>query len=369
VFDMQRDRGKVHGGSWDVPAIAFADLDVVRALRQRIEEQREWPDTEFYARLCNEVRVEKSSGWNIRSRADVDARCQFLDHLIESVRRDGYLRSHAVALDGEDNGLQGHPVYGEEVSVNIGRDGQYLFQDGRHRLAIAQVLGIPKIPVKVLVRHRQWVEFRNFLAGLAGEAAAVSGRRTLYQNPIHPDLQDLPFEHACEDRFEALRKHAGTGGGAVLDIGANLGYFCHGFEALGYSCYALEHLAQLALAADRIRIAEGRKFTVVAEDLFVAAQREPLLGRPFAIVLALNIFHHFLKQRELFEKFTVWLSGLQVGTMFFEPHCAREPQMTGAHVNLDEREFVAFVLANSMLNHAELVHRCHDGRPIYRLWR
>ena len=369
VFDMQRDRGKVHGGSWDVPAIAFAELDVVRALRQRIEEQREWQDTEFYARLCNELRVEKSSGWNIRSRADVDARCQFLDHLIESIRREGYLRSNAVALAGEDKGLQGHPVYGEEVSVNIGRDGQYLFQNGRHRLAIAQILRIAKIPVKVLVRHKQWVEFRNFLSALAGKAAAVSGRTALYQNPIHPDLQDLPFEHACEDRLEALRKHAGPGSGAVLDIGANLGYFCHGFEALGYSCYALEHFDLLALAADRIRIAENRTFTVVREDLFVAAQREPLRDRRFEIVLALNIFHHFLKERELFEKFTAWLSRLQVETMFFEPHCAREPQMTGAHVNFDEREFVDFVLANSMLNHAELVYRCHDGRPIYRLWR
>ncbi len=105
VFDMQRDRGKTRGGSWDVPAIAFEDLDVVRALRQRIEERREWRDTEFYSRLCNELRIEKSSGWNIRSRADVDARCRYLDQLIESIRRSGYLRSHAVALEGEDKGL------------------------------------------------------------------------------------------------------------------------------------------------------------------------------------------------------------------------------------------------------------------------
>ncbi len=191
----------------------------------------------------------------------------------------------------------------------------------------------------------------------------------LYQNPVHPDLQDIPFEHACEDRLEALKRHVAPGRGDLLDIGANLGYFCHGFEALGYSCYALEHMNQLALAADRIRIAEGRKFTVIADDLFVAAEREPLRERRFEIVLALNIFHHFLKERELFEKFATWLSRLQVETMFFEPHCSREPQMAGAHVNFDEREFISFVLEKSMLNHAELVHRCHDGRPIYRLWR
>ena len=369
VFDMRRDRGKTRGGSWDISQIAFKDLDVARALRQRIEEQREWQDTEFYSTLANNLRMEKTCGWNIQSRTDLDARCRYLDHLIESVRRNGYLQSHAVALEGEDKGLEGHPIYGSEVSVNIGRDGQYLFQDGRHRLAIAQILGIRRIPVKVLVRHKQWVDFRNYLLGLAREAGAASGRMALYQNPIHPDLQDLPFEHACEDRLEAMKQHIGPGSGALLDIGANLGYFCHGFEALGYSCFALEHMNQLSMAADRIRIAEGRKFTVITEDLFVAAEREPLRGRQFEIVLALNIFHHFLKERGPFEKFTAWLSRLQVETMFFEPHCRDEPQMTGAHVNFDEREFVNFILENSVLNQAELVHRCHDGRPIYRLWR
>jgi hypothetical protein len=369
VFDMRRDRGTVRGGSWDNCEFAFDDLDVVRALRERIEKQREWRDTEFYSRLCNELRVENSSGWNIQSRADVDARCSYLDRLIESMRRDGYLRSHAVTLDGEDKGLRGHPIYGSEIAVNIGRDGQYLFQDGRHRLAIAKILGIRQIPVKVLVRHKEWVAFRNFLNSLAHEGGAVPGRVALYQNPVHPDLQDLPFEHACEDRLRALTQGVGPGNGLVLDIGANLGYFCHGFEALGYSCHAIEHMSQLAFAAERIRIAEGRKFSVIAEDLFVASEREPLRGREFEIVLALNIFHHFLKERALFDRFANWLSRLRVQTMFFEPHCKSEPQMIGAHANFGEQEFVRFVLERSVLNHAELVHRCDDGRPIYRLWR
>jgi hypothetical protein len=43
--------------------------------------------------------------------------------------------------------------------------------------------------------------------------------------------------------------------------------------------------------------------------------------------------------------------------------------MAGAYVNYDEREFVDFILASSVLQHAELVHRCTDGRPVYKLWR
>ena len=43
--------------------------------------------------------------------------------------------------------------------------------------------------------------------------------------------------------------------------------------------------------------------------------------------------------------------------------------MAGAYKNFDEREFVTFILGNSVLNHSELIHRCDDGRPIYKLWK
>ena len=183
VFDMQRDRGKIHGGSWDIPAdrICGARRGAGAAAANRRAARVAGYGILFEA-LQRAARRE-SSGWNIRSRADVDARCRFLDQLIESIRREGYLRSNAVALAGEDKGLQGHPVYGEEVSVNIGRDGQYLFQNGRHRLAIAKILGSAKIPVKVLVRHKQWVEFRNFLAALAGKAASRVGTQGAIPEP------------------------------------------------------------------------------------------------------------------------------------------------------------------------------------------
>ena len=301
--------------------------------------------------------------------AELDERYQYLDRLIESIRRHGFKLSQEVRLQGEDKGVAADPRFGSEVSVNIGRDGHYLFQDGRHRLAIAQILGIPRIPVKVLVRHAQWVEFRQFMTSLARSGGASSRANELYQNPIHPDLQDIPSAHGCEDRFNAITKVVGPGGGAFLDIGANLGYFCHRFEDLGYSCFALELLPQIALAADRIRIAESKHFSVIAEGLFSAAKKEPLRGRKFDIVLALSIFHHFLKEQETFERFSEWLGELNADTMIFEPHCADEPQMIGAYRNYQEQQFVEFILGRSVLKHSEIIHRCEDGRPIYRLWR
>jgi hypothetical protein len=186
---------------------------------------------------------------------------------------------------------------------------------------------------------------------------------------VHPDLQDIPAAHSCEDRFEAARDAVPRRRGLLLDIGANLGYFCHGFEELGYTCHAVEYEPLIARAADKIRIAEDKNFQIITGDLFAVARDEPLRGKHWEVVLAFNIFHHFLKQRSLHDKLVAWLKGLNVDVMIFEPHLRGERQMDGAYANYDEREFVDFILSNSMLQHSQLVHRCTDGRPVYKLWR
>jgi hypothetical protein len=319
--------------------------------------------------MRQQVRAGGRVSWGIRSEADLDARCAYLDNLIASIRKDGFRQNHQVALAGEDKGLDGDPYCGSEIAVNIGRHGQYLFQDGRHRLAIAKALNIPRVPVKVLVRHRQWVEFREFLRSLGRNGGGSSVPNELYQNAVHPDLQDIPAAHGCEDRFDAMKDAVGPGPGLLLDIGANLGFFCHKFEDLGYSCFAVELLPPCAQAADTIRIAEHKKFAVICGELFDVAEQAPLRGQHFKVVLALNIFHHFLKTAESFDKFKRWLAQLNTDSMIFEPHCSHETQMVGAHVNFAEEEFVQFILTHSCLKHAQRLYRCSDGRAIYRLTR
>lgn len=44
----------------------------------------------------------------------------------------------------------------DEVRVCIGRNGDVLFHDGRHRLAIAKALEIERIPVVVTRIHKSW---------------------------------------------------------------------------------------------------------------------------------------------------------------------------------------------------------------------
>lgn len=371
VFDPEADRGGIRDGDWDISDFEFRQLDVYQALEDVMLRKLPWEQTAFYQSLAAGMDG-GTNPWSIHNSEALVARCAYLDSLIQSMRTQGFRLAHEVSLPGEVAGVDKDERFGSEISVNVGRDGLYLFQDGRHRLAIAQILGLDKVPVKVLVRHRQWMVFRNYLQSLATSCSGASDRPVLYQRPCHPDLGDIPSAHGCEDRLEAIGQHIGPAEpsrGRALDIGANLGFFCHGLEDLGFDCVAIEHQPQIAAAAEKIRDAERKSFRIVSEDLFVATEKEGLAEVDFDIVLALNIFHHFLKDPATHEHLRQWLGRMRISQMFFEPHRADEVQMQGAYRNYDEQAFVEFLLQNSQLDHASMIHACDDGRNLYRLWR
>jgi hypothetical protein len=53
----------------------------------------------------------------------------------------------------------------------------------------------------------------------------------LYAPLLHPDLAWIPA-HRGHERFELIQQALLSAGGTMLDIGCNLGYFCHRFENL-----------------------------------------------------------------------------------------------------------------------------------------
>jgi hypothetical protein len=81
---------------------------------------------------------------------------------------------------------------GEEVRpvyVCIDRDGKmYYTVDGNHRLAMALVLGIRSIPVKVLRRHKLWQLLRDEVYGRLRQGTLSEDDRHMLR---HPDMSDL----------------------------------------------------------------------------------------------------------------------------------------------------------------------------------
>ena len=352
--DKYRDRGKILGGNWDQERVRVEEfgIGVFRGLEDRFIRGMRWEDTEFYQRVLDVI----SKGmhlhvWECRSKADLDERCKGLDALFQDIKANGYKSQQQIAEEGAV------PYLGEdEITLRIGRDGAFLFEDGNHRLAMAKLLGIDRVPVKITARHSEWWQFRKEVLDFARTAG---GR--IYHPITHPDLRDIPSIHG-EERFEIIKAHLPVQGGDLLDIGAHWGYFCHKFEEAGFDCYAVESDASTRYFLEKLRIAENRKFKVVYGSVFDYRDKTD-----FDIVLALNIFHHFTKTEELYHMLIDLLKRMNMKVMFFQPEVPDSPLMKGAYRNFDCSEFVDFVLENSNLNEATYIGETEDRRPIYRL--
>jgi 2-polyprenyl-3-methyl-5-hydroxy-6-metoxy-1,4-benzoquinol methylase len=294
------------------------------------------------------------SSWGIRNEVDFDKRCKYLDLLYAAIKTNGYILNRFG--NDKDTGY-------DEIDVNIGRNGEYLFQNGVHRLSVAKILGIKCVPVMVFVRHKKWQEFRNYVISYAQKQP----RAKLYQPIVHPDLSDIPYDledHNCQDLMEAIQHHLGKNKGTLLDIGANVGYFCHKFEDLGYHCFAVEQdLASFEILR-KIRTAEGKKFEVINKSIFDVDRLEDL---KFDVVLALNIFHHFLKRKQTFLQLKQLLKNLNMDVMFFEAHLYHEEQMKDAYVNFTEAEFIDFLITNTSLTKSEVIYSAKNGRAVFKL--
>lgn len=159
------DIGKIQGGEWDQSKDTFDDLPVVEALQERYEAGKSWEDIQFIRDVIDKANQGIVRWRGCTSEADVWQACEEVDHLFESIQNEGYKSRNELVNAGkvspdkyvEGDGLNRY----DEVVVDINRDGQFLFVDGRHRMAIAKLLSLPAIPIRISVRHRLWQETRE----------------------------------------------------------------------------------------------------------------------------------------------------------------------------------------------------------------
>jgi hypothetical protein len=364
VFPLNRNVKAVQGGEWDALRYRVADMRIVHAIDERIWRGGGWQSSEYYQVAVRQIENGRNL-WGCVNRADFDKHCTKIDQLIESITRDGYLERAAL----DNSSVIDTPLGQNEILVNVSRDGFALFQDGRHRLAIALALGIKKVPVQVFMRHSEWQVFREFMHRIATSSGGASKKGFLYQSPINFDLTDVPAEHSCEDRWDAIKKHAPSAPGVALDIGCNLGYFCHKLEDLGYSCIGIEYLPEMTYAAQKIARAEKKNFKIVIGDALAEETLSEIGTSEFDVVIALNIFHHFIKTESGYFRLREFMKRIQINVMFFEPHCQSELQMQGGFSNPSPVEFVSIIKDWGNFQSAAPIYLAGDGRTVYKLSR
>lgn len=341
----QRDLvGQRVGGDWDT-TFPIEEWGIFEALRQRFEDGTPWEDIDFF----NEMRASVEAGkpqFKYRTLEDFDTQFERIEQLWETLQTDGYRSQAELGTD--------RPW--DEVVVGFDRRGRTIFIDGRHRLALAKVMGLESIPAFVAIRHEDWVHrVDEFLTHL-GDHSGIS-----YQPVPHPDLADFPSKKGHE-RPDMILEVLPIRSGRLLDIGSNKGYLCHRFEDAGFDCVAAERSERELHFLRMFHDAAERKFEVVGGDVLTQD-----FGGSFDVVLALNIFHHFLKEEAGVEALTAFLGRLDASYMAFEPHLTTDPQMANAFKNLDADAFVAFVQEAAGLPHSVLLGTAEDGRPLYML--
>lgn len=142
--------GKVENGEWDKRPpregnypFLFKNRLYYRASEMYFNKQIDFDDDSEWKEVFPEKDIEKIKN-NVKRIKD----------LVASIQKEGYL------TQGE---LDNHPKdklfrHFNEITVDISRDGEFLFVNSSHRLTAAKIAGLDKVPVTVCVRHQNWVE-------------------------------------------------------------------------------------------------------------------------------------------------------------------------------------------------------------------
>ncbi len=166
--------GAVLDGDWDLAVEPFDEYHLTRVFHERFVQGKRWEDIHYVKRSLRTIAAGRSAwGGRCRTVEEVQARCRYLDDLHTSLATEGFASEPSGASDFT------HFV------VNIGRDGTIIRNnDGKHRIVLAKLLGIERLPARVFIRHRRWQAVRDAIRrGDAVEVLDLSGP--------HPDLVDL----------------------------------------------------------------------------------------------------------------------------------------------------------------------------------
>lgn len=136
-FPIETHEWKAVDGDWDIGGREFRSLEVYQAMRMRMDGVP-WESTPFYPFVLRHIAA--GGYYYATDKAGLDRRCVKWDQLMDDMRKHGY----------KPKGTK------DEICVNIARNGSLLHNNGRHRLAAAQLIGVPLVAVRVSAYHPKW---------------------------------------------------------------------------------------------------------------------------------------------------------------------------------------------------------------------
>ena len=151
LHDKKR-RGWVIGGDWDRGLGKFEDQPIPKAIEQHYLEGKGWEDTVLSEEFDDRRQFERE--------------CERIERLYQQIVDHGFRSQRDLLNSNPETAWSGVnatlSTITNEITIDIGREGELLWNMlGRHRLAIAKVTDVERVPVLVFSRHREWQKIRN----------------------------------------------------------------------------------------------------------------------------------------------------------------------------------------------------------------
>lgn len=348
---------RILGGHWDQSNKSLKDIELFQAIKQRFQEGKEWEDTEYYQRGLNTINKGKKT-WRYNTKEKWDQRIKETESLYYEIKKNGYKFNTEIPSSKRGSAKFDIRTKLEEISVDIGRDGQILSVHGKHRLIIAKLLDIPNVPIIIIKRHKKWMDFRQNLIFY------FRNYQSIKQSPVltHPDLQNIPFKRG-DIPYEIIRENISISKGTLLDIGAKIGFFCHKLEDEGFICYALEENQTFFYLLKKLKKVENRGFHIISKSLFEYNKNQEL---HFDIVLALNGFHKYLETKEKYYDLINFLKRLRSKELILGTWNAKKLRKEDLYKNFNLDQFINFIFENSCLNKVKYIGKTKNGRSLFK---
>jgi hypothetical protein len=174
---------------WSAALRPLEDSPVHREMVELVAAEADYRDSRPYRRLLRRIRRGRPgerNGVQLSTEEDVEAYLRYCRALIKSARKHGVVRRHTSGTFRgrwlKHRGARPPLVdlAERDVGVAVGVDGELARHlGGKHRTAIAQALGMERIPVEVRLVHVGWLGKEMLRTGLAAHLALQAGLKRL----------------------------------------------------------------------------------------------------------------------------------------------------------------------------------------------
>jgi len=184
-------------GEWDQNVKPFNENISFMSIKERFKNDESWEYTPLYERLNNKYDTveEMLNKPNYSEYIDDAEEVKDIEDILEkkygsiyeNIKKNGYrtqreLRPVKSRIQNPGRIPNAVPEL-DEITVDISRNGTLIWYRGQHRLSIAKILGLKKVPVRIRCRHQKWMKIREKVINSPETAASKIGN--------HPDIRDL----------------------------------------------------------------------------------------------------------------------------------------------------------------------------------